>query len=186
MLLSGCKIFAIKQATAKAKRCIFTNNIFWCIFANRLGCNPRANTLSTTKRNQFSVENIVEGHLFAVVLHWCFVLLFRPSRSPWDPHAQRRIWDYPDGSDSHPHLHLAWREPPGTDFLVQERRPGLVTTTTFHFSIMKKYHWFLAIKHRQTLRYSDALLAPSDAFFGPLASRKAAWVWQTWAVNLSA
>ena len=34
--------------------------------------------------------------------------------------------------------------------------------------------------------YSDALLAPSDAFSGPLKSREAACEWQKWAVNLSA
>ena len=39
---------------------------------------------------------------------------------------------------------------------------------------------------QKMLPYSDALLAPSDAFSGPLKSREAACVWQKWAVNLSA
>ena len=39
---------------------------------------------------------------------------------------------------------------------------------------------------KEDIPYSDALLAPSDAFSGPLKSREAACVWQKWAVNLSA
>ena len=45
---------------------------------------------------------------------------------------------------------------------------------------------FISSKAHYHIPYSDALLAPSDAFSGPLKSREAACVWQKWAVNLSA
>ena len=46
--------------------------------------------------------------------------------------------------------------------------------------------YFKCLGTPRWLPYSDVLLAPSDAFFGPLASGKAAWNWQKLAVNLSA
>ena len=63
--------------------------------------------------------------------------------------------------------------------------------TDFFFPGLSNFWLTSAISGRKNennplLPYSDALLAPSDAFSGPLKSREAACVWQKWAVNLSA
>ena len=75
-----------------------------------------------------------------------------------------------------------------TRFIFSSFRDSCVFCCTIALKL--KYRWIssylFANQISSSLPYSDALLAPSNAFFGPLASRKAAWVRRKWAVNLSA